>query len=207
MISNPITSQSKGKPLSAYILIAANLFPVYGVLFLDWNLFQIIFLYWLESAVIGVYNIFRMIKINPKISLALVPFFTVHFGIFMFVHLVFIVAFANMQNGSLVNNSPSFLLALALLFISHGTSYCLNFLGKKEYLRKTIKQQMFIPYKRVVVMHLTLLFGFFLLLTIGQPIILLLLLIGLKIGIDYFAHLREHLTVANVPVSNSQTIR
>jgi len=207
-----MTNKIKGvlaqqKPSSAYLLIAANLVPIYGVLFLDWNLFQILFLYWLESAVVGIYNIARMIKINPLASIPITPFFTIHYGGFMFVHLIFISTFAQYQTQELISNQPSLLFAAAMLFVSHGLSFFINFLGKKEYLQRDIREQMFIPYKRIVVMHLTILFGAFLSLAIGQPIVFLLLLIGLKIAIDYYAHVREHLITPNAPVSNKRKVK
>ncbi len=41
------------------LLILANLVPLAGVLFLGWDLFTLLVLYWLENAVIGVYAIGR----------------------------------------------------------------------------------------------------------------------------------------------------
>jgi hypothetical protein len=48
------------------------------------------------------------------------------------------------------------------------------------------------PYARVVVLHLTILFGAFLTAMIGQPIGALVILVGLKTILDLALHLREH---------------
>lgn len=47
---------------SAFVLILANLIPVAGVLLFDWNALSILMLYWAESVVIGIINVFRMIS-------------------------------------------------------------------------------------------------------------------------------------------------
>ena len=48
------------------------------------------------------------------------------------------------------------------------------------------------PYGRVVVLHLTILFGGFGVQALGSPLWALLLLVVLKTGIDLAAHVREH---------------
>ncbi len=47
---------------SAFILILANLTPVFGVMLFDWQVIDILILYWTESVVIGVINVMRMIR-------------------------------------------------------------------------------------------------------------------------------------------------
>jgi len=51
--------------LSIAILIVANLLPVFGVLFLKWDVFSIVALYWIENLVIGFYNILMIILAAP----------------------------------------------------------------------------------------------------------------------------------------------
>lgn len=41
-------------------LVIANLLPLAGALFWNWELFEIVFLYWFESAIIGFYTILKM---------------------------------------------------------------------------------------------------------------------------------------------------
>jgi len=45
---------------SSISLIFANLIPLLGVLLYDWNVLEILLLYWTESVVIGLINVLRM---------------------------------------------------------------------------------------------------------------------------------------------------
>ncbi|CAN0502953.1 unnamed protein product, partial [Discosporangium mesarthrocarpum] len=82
--------------------------------------------------------------------------------------------------------------ALLAFVISHGVSYAQNFLGRKEYLGRDANTQMGEPYKRIIIMHVTIIFGGFLVMALGSALPALLLLIALKLGADLYAHLNEH---------------
>ncbi|MDZ7706958.1 MAG: DUF6498-containing protein [Trueperaceae bacterium] len=75
-------------------LVAANLVPLIGVGFFDWRLYDVMLIYWLENGVIGVFTVARMATAAEErfSALALVPFFTVHYGLFWTVHGVFVVS-------------------------------------------------------------------------------------------------------------------
>jgi len=83
-------------------------------------------------------------------------------------------------------------IAAAALFISHGASFFLNYLGKREYLHTSAAKQMFAPYSRVVMLHVTIILGAFLIAFLGAPIGALLVLVVLKTAFDLGLHLREH---------------
>jgi hypothetical protein len=53
---------------SAYVLIAANALPLFGVLFLGWDTFSIVALYWSENVIIGAINVLKMITCNPDMA-------------------------------------------------------------------------------------------------------------------------------------------
>jgi hypothetical protein len=78
------------------------------------------------------------------------------------------------------------------LFISHGLSYLLNFLRSGEYRRVTATALMGAPYRRVVILHLTIIFGAFAVVMTGARLLPLLILIAIKTGVDLAFHLREH---------------
>jgi uncharacterized protein DUF6498 len=80
---------------------------------------------------------------------------------------------------------------LALL-ASHLSSFFLNYIGRREYLTRSIAVQMFAPYSRVVVLHLTILIGAFVAVIVGEPIGALVVLVVLKTALDLALHLREH---------------
>jgi hypothetical protein len=51
---------------SALALIAANVMPLFGVIFLEWDAFAIVALYWVENVVIGAINVLKMITCSPE---------------------------------------------------------------------------------------------------------------------------------------------
>jgi hypothetical protein len=91
-------------------------------------------------------------------------------------------------------------LAAVALFISHGASFLFNYLGRREYLTASPMRQMGAPYARVVVLHLTIIFGAFVVAFLGAPIGALLVLVVLKTAFDLGLHLREH-RAAGPPVA------
>ncbi|MCA1849421.1 MAG: DUF6498-containing protein, partial [Actinobacteria bacterium] len=114
-------------------------------------------------------------------------FWTVH-GVFVFVF--FGLVFSPEPFGSVGLREVA--IAAAALFLSHGVSFFVNFLGKEEYLTVSPDQQMMEPYSRVVVLHVTILAGGALIDSLGAPVAALVLLVLLKTAIDLLAHLREH---------------
>jgi len=51
------------------------------------------------------------------------------------------------------------------------------------------------PYGRVVVLHVGIILGGIATLALGSPLWALLVLLGMKIGLDLKAHLKEHSTI------------
>ena len=84
------------------------------------------------------------------------------------------------------------LIGAAALFLSHGASFLLNYVGNGEYLRTSAPRQMGAAYGRVVVLHLTILFGGFVVAFLGAPIGALIVLVALKTVFDLGLHRREH---------------
>lgn len=182
---------------SAWLLVGANAIALLGVLVLGWRLGDIMLLYWVESAVIGLYTVLKMIAKRHWGALFLVPFFCFHYGMFMSVHLVFLAAFFfdggvfTVGEGlfaTLVRVSPAILALLA----SHGVSFWTNFLRGGERQRLSLNDLMGSPYPRIIVMHLTIILGGMLAAAWGSPVYALVMLLALKTGVDLAAHRREH---------------
>lgn len=135
-------------------------------------------------------------------KLFMVSFFIAHYGMFMAGHLFIIITISplpwGLQGNTILNFSllrdliSGSLFPLLSLFISHGISFFHNFIGKQEYKKMSTQQLMMLPYKRAILMHITLLFGGFLLILTGMPIYLILLFIILKTVVDLKAHNKEH---------------
>ena len=198
-------------PISVLVLMAVNAIPLFGVLFFGWSLFSIMFLYWIENGIIGLFNIPKMAlarasssggsgftingrPVSPSNKEIRIIFFIFHYGLFWTVHGIFVFLFFGMSSsdrfGSLELRGVA--IAAAALFLSHGISFFVNFLGKEEYRTVSPDQQMTEPYSRVVVLHVTILAGGFFADSLGAPLAALVLLVLLKTVIDLLAHLREH---------------
>ena len=93
----------------------------------------------------------------------------------------------------------SIVLAVLALLISHGASYYLNFVRGGEYRRTSPQGQMFAPYGRLVVLHLTIIFGAIAVSVVGAPQILIVILVALKTALDLGFHLAEHRKAAELP--------
>src|SRR5687768_750420 len=86
----------------------------------------------------------------------------------------------------------SVLLAVVALAISHGVSYWFNYLRRGEYRRTSPAGQMFAPYGRLVVLHITIIVGGMAIAFTGAPAAALAILVVLKIVMDLGFHLAEH---------------
>jgi hypothetical protein len=87
--------------------------------------------------------------------------------------------------------------AAAALALSHAVSFFTNYLGGGEYQRLDLMRLMTMPYRRIVVLHLTIIFGSFATLAFGEPVWLIVILVLVKIGVDLKMHVAEHVKAAD----------
>jgi hypothetical protein len=209
VVSRIPTEQETAKPVSAWILLAANLVPVAGVLLWDWSVFALIALFWMENVIVGVFFALRMLCADPRdpglwaAKLLMVPFFCFHYGMFTAIHGLFVFTLfggrAYSASGLQVLEPAlraarelGLWLPLAALLASHGFSFLWNYLYRGEFRSAQLTRLMAKPYGRVVVLHVAIIFGGIAAMALGSPVWALLVLLGLKIGLDLKAHLREH---------------
>ena len=201
-------------------LIIANLIPLVGVLFFGWSVWNILVIYWLENGIVGVINVLKMstaagedaqgmsatftVNGQPATAMtkaALIPFFLVHYGIFWFVHGIFVLTLPAFL--SLTSDVPMqltfgpVLFAAIALAVSHGLSFWWNFLHGGEYRRVTPAGLMFAPYRRLVALHLTIIFGAMAVMFTGAPAAAVAILVGIKTAIDVGLHVTEHRVVTS----------
>ncbi|CAN5710513.1 hypothetical protein BH24CHL5_BH24CHL5_02140 [soil metagenome] len=169
------------------MLIAANLVPLVGVVWFGWDVTTVLLAYWLENGIVGLLNVPKMLLAGGKEQplsavgavagiggwVALTLFFVVHYGIFWLVLGVFVIVLAG---GALA---------------SHAVSFWLNYIGRGEYRNASLGGQMFAPYPRMVVLHLTIVLGGAVLIGMGQPILLVALLVVFKTVADLGLHVAE----------------
>jgi hypothetical protein len=196
-------------PASAWLLVAANLVPLAGVLAWDWNAFALIALFWMENAVLGAIFALRMLCADPDDvaqwigKLFAVPFFCFHYGMFTAIHGVLV--FSLLGGGAYAARGLDVLepalraaadyrlwLPLAVLAASHLFSFAWNYLYRGEFRRARLRELMTRPYGRVVVLHFTILLGGVAALALGSPLWALIVLVALKIALDFRAHVKEH---------------
>lgn len=189
---------------SALALLTANLLPLYGVLVWDWPVYHLMALYWAENVVAGVFTLLRMLVANPIVGVPLGAFFCVHYGMFCFVHGIFV---HSMFGGAptqdfgvepLVDTllgTPTLLAGVLLMVASHGWSFVAHtVLAPPADGRGDLRHIMLRPYGRMVLLHVTILAGGFLTMAVGEPILVLVPLVLFKIAADLALHRR-----ANIP--------
>ncbi len=187
-------------------LVLANAVPLLGVLFLGWTVFPLVLLYWLENVVVGGFNVAKLLMAQPREpaywlgKFFLIPFFLVHFGGFTYIHGVLVVAFfgpKGTQPFDLLTAVPAAIRANQLgwgvlsLVVSHGLSFYWNYIKNGEYQRASLNALMAQPYGRVMVLHMTVLLGGWVVMLLGSPLFALVLLVVLKTAADWRAHQAE----------------
>lgn len=201
---------------SVKALIAVNSVPIVGVLFLGWDLGVIMLLYWLENGIIGFFNVMKMLGVDTKglpatqhfAKLFMIPFFCVHYFLFWNAHgeIIWHLFAEHLPRVSEKSVFPELMAsgliwAVLPLFGSHLWSFISNYLGEEEYRRVKLETLMFLPYMRVVILHVVVLIGGFVSLAMGSPLIALLFLVGLKTFVD----IQVHKFVHRKPGSKPQT--
>jgi hypothetical protein len=197
------------KPVSAWVLVAANLVPLAGVLFWGWDAFALIALFWMENVVVGVFFMLRVLCADPRDpalwagKLFMLPFFGFQYGMFTAIHGVFVFDMLggkryDVQGLDLLEPAAraaadyGLWLPVAVLVASHLFSFGWNYLDRGEFRRAKLSELMSRPYVRVVVLHVAIILGGIGAVALGSPLWALLVLLAMKIGLDLKAHVDEH---------------
>lgn len=171
------------------------------------------------SSLVENHGFFSLQHVVAKLFIML--FFTVHYGGFCFVHGVFVFALLGGKGpfgggGGPAGIEPFDVLGSALetlkenhlwwailgLAGSHLYSFFRNYLGKGENRQIVLAKLMSQPYGRIIVLHVSIILGAFALLALGNPVLLLLILIVGKTGLDLKMHLREHKQVEEPAITS-----
>lgn len=224
--------------LALVALVLANLVPLVGVAFWGWSVGAIVLLYWIENGIVGLSNLAKMALAaapdEARVSkLFLLPFFALHYGVFWVVHGAFVMILFGaslLGPGSLASfgapsgpfdldlssglpagaGAGSLAWGVASLALSHAVSFVTNYLRGGEFREVTAAQLMARPYGRVVVLHVTIIFGAIAVTMLGAPLGAMIVLVIAKTVIDVRAHLREHTVVAGRPAilgGNERAVR
>ncbi len=169
--------------------------PIAGVIFLHWQPVSVFVYYALETVVIGIFNVFRMLVVNyygrPQGAdetgvkgLWLIPFFLVHYYFFVAVQLALFFApsggiFGVFDSIEKVLGQGGSYITLAA-FVLHNTAlFVNNFLRTGAYLKRTIGIQMFEPYPRIILQQFVVILGSFIytLTGSGWPVLVIFVII------------------------------
>jgi len=194
-------------------LLAANAVPLVGVVLFGWNLHSLLVVYWLESGAVGAASVAKIRRAEgeddpqelPRMSFndrsvrsfvgrsnrAIAAFFVSHYGVFWVVHGVFVLVFGTFPGFGLADPSVVAVAAVGLLAY-HAVSYRVNYLGDDEYEHNGPVTLMVEPYRRVVVLHVTIVIGAFAIAMVGAPVGLLVVMVAVKTLLDLRGHWKEH---------------
>ena len=195
--------------VSLWTLLLANTFTIYLAYAEQWNIFDIVIVYWAQSVIIGIFNVVRMLSLknfsienitingappkSPRVAqLYFAGFFAVHYGFFHLVYLIFIVSgvFGKSSAGTMTAMLATLGVPIALFLGNHLFSYLQNH-EADEAKRANLVSLMFFPYARIIPMHLTIIFGG-ILGAAGASSLTLLLFLSLKMLADVVMHVMEH---------------
>jgi hypothetical protein len=191
--------RSIGDP-ALFALVAANLLPLALAYYGHANAADLLLIYWAENLVVAFYALLRM-------SLARGPerkrpvwmsmlIFILQFGVFVILHGLLVFNFVRDQS-RLFELSPAgvpalLVIAIVALLVSHGVSYVQNYIRRGEFLVSTPQAEMMRPYSRMMAMHVAAVLTGFLASSRGSPLVMLVLLVLIKTGVDVYSHVRSH---------------
>jgi len=168
-----------------YFLIAANLIPVVGALFFDWNAKEIFLVYCLETIIIGILNLVKMGIVTAvrkkdkwynnnsytmQSGLFFMFFFLIHYGLFVAVQMGIFFGVSGMGDGTdltlfsffykwpelLTNDS---VIMLAAFGIGYGFKMIYEFIRSGDYKTTPLMVIMFQPYGRIFIQQFTVILG------------------------------------------------
>jgi len=186
----------------AILIIIANILPLVGVIFWGWDLANVILLYWTENLVLGFWTIAKILTSQGKdqgssmgAKIFISCFFTVHYGIFCFGHLAFILAillvgnssggtfpFDSLLNGGLITKGV--LTGTAIMFLTHGIDFFLNYL-RSDQRKQDPPTIMGSPYGHIIVIHIAIILSAAFVMFTGEALGLLILIIVGKIALEF----------------------
>lgn len=179
------------RPVAVIAAVLGNLIPVYGVIALGWNASQILILYWVENVILGILTLARIRKVaeGKQGGCFLGGFFVVHYGAFCAGHLVFALVLVHDFDPAFPGlgatlGQPSVFWACVAIFGLNLFTQLREWWWPGLWRDGDIRFEMIKPYGRIVVMHLTVLFGAWLMVLTDAPVGAILLLCLLKAALE-----------------------
>ena len=172
-----------------------------GIAFYGWPTFTVLALYWLENVIIGGFTALRILAAGSRTerygeSLAVTAFFCVHYGLFCAVHGIFVATlFGGMRSmssmidplflmiGRIAGDRIGVLVLVAMIAAAALDAWrAMATVDADD--PKAVSRIMSEPYGRIVVLHVVLLAGGFLMAALQLPSLAAMLLVVFKLAYD-----------------------
>lgn len=198
------------RKVSTWSLIISNLSIILFAIIDGIGILEILWIYWIQSVIIGIFNFLKMITLKDFSTEGLkqgskpVPettaskfstsiFFLFHYGFFHFIYAIFLSsALPEFFGSGSRNGSSNYIVYSAVIFFINYTIEFIYYLKEREP-RPNLGNMMFSPYGRIIPMHLTIIFGGFVgmggsLLSLDGGLALIIFFTLLKTIIDVISH-------------------
>jgi hypothetical protein len=201
-----------------WLLIIANLLPLYGVWFEDWDPKHMFLVYCLETIIIGGYNVVKMIIVTlfkkrdvwesggGKTMITgwfFIFFFIVHYGFFVFIQTGIFAGVSGLNADS--NFGPLTFLSKIFSYLSldaktvlyifiamYGFRMMFDFILSGKYREASLGLLMFQPYIRIFIQQFVVILGS-MVLAFGAGKIFMLIFVGIKIYAEVFMNFEAYL--------------
>lgn len=198
------------RKVSTWVLVISNLSIIFFAAVDGVSILEILWVYWIQSVIIGIFNFIKMISLKEfsteglkqgnkqvpattgaKISTSF--FFLFHYGFFHVVYAIFLSsAFPQFFGSESRSNSSNFIFYAALIFLINYIIEFIYYLKEREP-NPNLGKMMFSPYGRIIPMHLTIIFGGFVgmggsLFSLDGGFTLIIFFTLLKTFIDVISH-------------------
>ncbi len=193
-----MTDENKKKKKRKYLLLVSNIIPLLAVLFLNWSIFELVFVYFAETVLALLLSFVRIfyldIPISSKIGNTFLYIFV--FGIFILFagSVSFLYYFAELEKASPDANihdilamifNKSFFASLFVFFIVDIYYLITNYIRKKEYQKQTTQTLIREPGIRIWLLVMIMLLSVAIINFLNySSVLILVIFITLKTGID-----------------------
>jgi len=198
--------------------IAVNFIPLAGIFLFGWNAFDLMLLYWLENVIVGGLAVAKMLlggilrgTGHFVVSATMSAFFTAHYGLFCFVHGIFVWTLFgdgaqqsmnffspfDMARGVLshANAEPGFWWGALGLVAAYG-GMLLFWLFSRGWRETGMVAEFTRPYVRIILLHVTIIVVAMPVMLLGSPTIGVVFLALLKSWLDISFALKHRFPLA-----------
>ncbi len=188
-------------PVQRAMAVASAAVIAVGIVLFSWQTFTVLAFYWLENVVIGGFTLLRIFAAGARTerhaeSLGSGVFFTAHYGLFCLVHGIFVATlFGNFSSAhglfdpvllmiGRIGGDWIGLLVIVSMVVAAAFDAMRAWSSMNPDDENVIKTIMFEPYGRIIVLHLVLIGGGFLMQLLQAPALAALLLVAFKLAYD-----------------------